>query len=151
MSPSPPTPVLRLQIRTASDGASSGSGDERLSTRMKSLPRPWYLRKGVLGDAEGVADVAAAVEGAVEARQRVRRRGGRGAARQWLRCTGSGETKAWWRDMIGREKQTKGWGRKVVTLRGFCTMNSRLPYEFQSRWTEDASEGLPSPPRMLGA
>ena len=46
--PSAPTDIFRRQIRAAnSDGSSNGTTDRRLSIRIKSLPLPLILKKGI--------------------------------------------------------------------------------------------------------
>lgn len=71
MIPSPPMPKFLSHNRDDTSDESLTSALSRLSTRMKSLPRPWYLTNSIVVDPAD-AVTARGVEARVDARRAMR-------------------------------------------------------------------------------
>lgn len=71
MIPSPPMPKFLSHNRDDTSDESLTSALSRLSTRMKSLPRPWYLTNSIVVDPAD-AVTARGVDARVDARRAMR-------------------------------------------------------------------------------
>jgi hypothetical protein len=71
MIPSPPMPKFLSHNRDDTSDESLTSALSRLSTRMKSLPRPWYLTNSIVVDPAD-AVTARGVDARVDARRATR-------------------------------------------------------------------------------
>lgn len=71
MIPSPPMPKFLSHNRDDTSDESLTSALSRLSTRMKSLPRPWYLTNSIVFDPAD-AVTARGMEARVDARRAMR-------------------------------------------------------------------------------